>query len=131
MNSSDNYFFRFFFFFSAELYRLPDDYQSEADVDYTETLESSRRQTVSLVVKSHRRRFLTRPSPFFFFFFFLQLSAADPIHSTKLAALIRMKLAEAQIINGGPEAFQMNWLSKVDPLILGELSQRLEGTLAG
>lgn len=113
-------------FLSAELYRLPDDYQSEADVDYTETLESSRRQAVGLVVKLHCRTFLTFPS-----FLLKQLSAADPIHSTKLAALIRMKLTEAQIINGGPEAFQANWLSGVDPLILGELSQRLEGTLAG
>lgn len=32
---------------SAELYHIPDDYQSDVEVDYTETPETNRRQAVS------------------------------------------------------------------------------------
>lgn len=53
------------------------------------------------------------------------------MHSTKLNILIQEKLAEAQSINGGQAAFQAAYLSRVDPLILEELSRRLEGSLAG
>ncbi|GAA5891120.1 hypothetical protein JCM6882_006430 [Rhodosporidiobolus microsporus] len=88
----------------AELYNIPDDYQSDIEVDYNETLETKRRQA---------------------------LSAQDPIRTHKLNAFIGQKLAEAQALNGGPEAFQQQWLGKVDPLLVEELVKRLEGQLKG
>ncbi|BGP12651.1 hypothetical protein JCM10213v2_000568 [Rhodosporidiobolus nylandii] len=88
----------------AELYQIPDDYQSDVDVDYTETLETKRRQA---------------------------LSANDPIRTHKLNAFIGQKLAEAQALNGGADAFQQQWLSAVDPLLVEELGKRLEGQLKG
>ncbi|ORY75687.1 armadillo-type protein [Leucosporidium creatinivorum] len=88
----------------AELYNIPDDYQSDVEVDYTETLEAKRRQA---------------------------LTARDPVHTMKLQTLIGQKLAEAQALNGGVEAFQATWLARVDPLVLEELVQRLDGRLAG
>ncbi|GAA6036573.1 hypothetical protein JCM8097_001232 [Rhodosporidiobolus ruineniae] len=88
----------------AELYNVPDDYQSDIEVDYTETLETKRRQA---------------------------LSARDPLRTLRLTSLIGTKLSEAQALNGGPEAFQQQWLSRVDPLLVEELVKRLEGTLKG
>ncbi|GAA5857039.1 hypothetical protein JCM8547_007927 [Rhodosporidiobolus lusitaniae] len=88
----------------AELYDIPDDYQSDIEVDYTETLESARRQA---------------------------LSAQDPIRTHKLNSFIGSKLTEAQALNGGPDAFQQQWLGKVDPLLVEELVKRLEGSLKG
>lgn len=35
---------------SAELYSVPEDYQSDIDADYTDTLESKRRQAVRLLL---------------------------------------------------------------------------------
>lgn len=49
----------------------------------------------------------------------------------RLQTLIGQKLAEAQALNGGVEAFQATWLARVDPLVLEELVQRLDGRLAG
>ncbi|GAA6004411.1 hypothetical protein JCM10207_000715 [Rhodosporidiobolus poonsookiae] len=88
----------------AELYHVPDDYQSDIEVDYTETLETKRRQA---------------------------LSARDPIRTHKLNALIGQKLVEAQALNGGAEAFQQQWLGTIDPLLVEELVKRLEGQLKG
>ncbi|CEQ38881.1 SPOSA6832_00361, partial [Sporobolomyces salmonicolor] len=88
----------------AELYHIPDDYQSDIEVDYTETLETTRRQ---------------------------ELGARDPIRTHKLASFIGQKLAEAQTLNGGPDAFQQRWLAQVDPLLVEELVKRLDGRLAG
>ncbi|GAA5889895.1 hypothetical protein JCM5296_003642 [Sporobolomyces johnsonii] len=88
----------------AELYHIPDDYQSDIEVDYTEALETKRRQ---------------------------ELGARDPIRTQKLARFIGQKLAEAQALNGGPDAFQQRWLAQVDPLLVEELVKRLDGRLAG
>ncbi|GJN91530.1 hypothetical protein Rhopal_004553-T1 [Rhodotorula paludigena] len=88
----------------AELYHIPDDYQSDVEVDYTETLETARRQA---------------------------LWARDPIGSHPLKIAIGQKLAEAQALNGGAEAFQAQWLGKVDPLLVEELVKRLDGRLVG
>ncbi|GAA5866359.1 hypothetical protein JCM3774_006631 [Rhodotorula dairenensis] len=88
----------------AELYHIPDDYQSDVEVDYTETSETQRRQA---------------------------LSAQDPVSAQPLKAIIGQKLAEAQQLNGGAEAFQQQWLSRVEPLLVEDLVQRLEGRLAG
>ncbi|GAA5972295.1 hypothetical protein JCM11641_002396 [Rhodosporidiobolus odoratus] len=88
----------------AELYHIPDDYQSDIEVDYNDTLETKRRQA---------------------------LSAQDPIRTHKLNTFIGQKLSEAQALNGGPEAFQQQWLNRVDPLLVDELVKRLEGQLAG
>ncbi|GAA6047821.1 hypothetical protein JCM3770_004659 [Rhodotorula araucariae] len=87
-----------------EPYAIPDDYQSDVDVDYTETLETARRAA---------------------------LSARDPIRTNPLKATIGGKLSEAQQLHGGAEAFQAGWLATVDPLLVEELVQRLEGKLAG
>ncbi|TKA55315.1 hypothetical protein B0A53_02239 [Rhodotorula sp. CCFEE 5036] len=88
----------------AELYHIPDDYQSDVEIDYTETAETKRRQA---------------------------LSAQDPVSAQPLKATIGQKLAEAQQLNGGAHAFQQQWLSRVDPLLVEDLVQRLEGRLAG
>ncbi|GAA5826975.1 hypothetical protein JCM11251_002187 [Rhodosporidiobolus azoricus] len=88
----------------AELYNIPDDYQSDIEVDYNETLETKRRQA---------------------------LSARDPIRTHKLNVFIGQKLSEAQVLNGGPDAFQQQWLVKVDPLLVEELVKRLDGQLKG
>ncbi|POY71320.1 hypothetical protein BMF94_5632 [Rhodotorula taiwanensis] len=88
----------------AELYHIPDDYQSDVEVDYTETLETQRRQA---------------------------LSSHDPISAQPLKATIGQKLAEAQQLNGGAEVFQQQWLSRVDPLLTEDLFARLDGRLAG
>ncbi|GAA5991993.1 hypothetical protein JCM10908_000686 [Rhodotorula pacifica] len=88
----------------AELYHIPDDYQSDVEIDYTETAETKRRQA---------------------------LSAQDPVSAQPLKVIIGRKLAEAQQLNGGAEAFQQQWLSRVDPLLVEDLVQRLEGRLAG
>ncbi|TNY19776.1 armadillo-type protein [Rhodotorula diobovata] len=85
-------------------YAMPDDYQSDVEVDYTETLETTRRAA---------------------------LSARDPIRTHPLKTTIGAKLSEAQALNGGAEAFQANWLGRVDPLLVEELVQRLEGKLSG
>ncbi|BGP36629.1 hypothetical protein JCM10449v2_000530 [Rhodotorula kratochvilovae] len=87
-----------------EPYAMPDDYQSDVDVDYTETLETARRTA---------------------------LSARDPIRTNPLKATIGAKLSEAQALNGGAEAFQAGWLGRVDPLLVEELVKRLEGRLVG
>ncbi|GAA6061030.1 hypothetical protein JCM10212_004604 [Sporobolomyces blumeae] len=88
----------------AELYHVPDDYTSDVEVDYTETLETQRKAA---------------------------LSAIDPITTHKLSTFIGQRLSQAQALNGGPDAFQETWLSKVDPIVVEELVKRLNGTLAG
>jgi hypothetical protein len=113
--------------YSAELYRVPDDYQSDFDVDYTDTLESKRRQVVRPVAPFLPRDLNSthdiRSLP--------QLLSQDPVHAVKLSSFIGEKLAEAQALNGGATAFQAAYLSRVDPLVLEELVQRLDGRLAG
>jgi hypothetical protein len=122
---------------SAELYNIPDDYQSDIEIDYTETLETKRRQAV----RSRLSPFSCRCSSLLTLLYFpflsppphpcLQLSALDPIRTAKLSSSIGQKLSEAQALNGGPDAFQQQWLGKVDPLLVEELVKRLEGTLKG
>ncbi|GAA5932542.1 hypothetical protein JCM3775_005950 [Rhodotorula graminis] len=85
-------------------YAMPDDYQSDVEVDYTETLETARRAA---------------------------LASRDPIRTHPLKATIGAKLSEAQALNGGAEAFSATWLARVDPLLVEELVQRLEGRLSG
>jgi hypothetical protein len=53
------------------------------------------------------------------------------VHTFKLSTFISQKLGEAQAHAGGPEAFSSTWLARVDPLIVEELVQRLDGRLAG
>lgn len=60
-----------------------------------------------------------------------QLASRDPIRTHPLKATIGTKLSEAQALNGGVEAFSATWLSRVDPLLVEELVQRLEGRLSG
>lgn len=57
----------------------------------------------------------------------------DPIRASNLKAVIRQKLGEAQALNGGEAAFRQQWLdpAKVDPLLVEDLVNRLEGRLAG
>ncbi|GAA5896429.1 karyopherin KAP120 [Sporobolomyces salmoneus] len=88
----------------AELYHVPDDYTSDVEYDYEETLESSRKTA---------------------------LSASDPMVTHKLSTFIGEKLSKAQEINGGTDAFGQQWLSQVDPIVVEELVKRLEGRLKG
>ncbi|BGP52842.1 hypothetical protein JCM8202v2_000399 [Rhodotorula sphaerocarpa] len=88
----------------ADLYHVPDDYESDVEVDWTETPETQRRQA---------------------------LSAQDPVVAQPLKALIGQKLGEMQAVHGGAEAFQQMHLSRVDPLLLQDLEARLGGRLAG
>ncbi|BGP28678.1 hypothetical protein JCM10296v2_000414 [Rhodotorula toruloides] len=89
----------------ADLYHY-EDYQSDVEQDWTETLETQRRQ---------------------------EMQKRDPIRASNLKMVIRQKLGEAQSLNGGEEAFRQQWLdpSKVDPLFVEDLVNRLEGKLAG
>ncbi|KAJ8297055.1 Importin-11 [Rhodotorula toruloides] len=89
----------------ADLYHY-EDYQSDVEQDWTETLETKRRQ---------------------------EMQRRDPIRASNLKMVIRQKLGEAQALSGGEEAFRQQWLdsSKVDPLLIEDLVNRLEGRLAG
>ncbi|PRQ76874.1 Armadillo-type fold [Rhodotorula toruloides] len=89
----------------ADLYHY-EDYQSDVEQDWTETLETKRRQ---------------------------EMQRRDPIRASNLKMVIRQKLGEAQALNGGDEAFRQQWLdpSKVDSLLVEDLVNRLEGRLAG
>ncbi|BGP21505.1 hypothetical protein JCM10295v2_000380 [Rhodotorula toruloides] len=89
----------------AALYHY-EDYQSDVEQDWTETLETRRRQ---------------------------DMQKRDPIRASNLKMVIRQRLGEAQALNGGEEAFRQQWLdpSKVDPLLVEDLVNRLEGRLAG
>ncbi|GAA6025975.1 hypothetical protein JCM11491_006406 [Sporobolomyces phaffii] len=88
----------------AELYHLADDYASEIDYDYTETLETQRRSALAL---------------------------RDPVTTHKLSTFISTKLALAQQLYGGQQAFNEQWLNQIDPIIVEELVQRLDGKLKG
>ncbi|GAA5872418.1 hypothetical protein JCM16303_004510 [Sporobolomyces ruberrimus] len=88
----------------AELYHVSDDYGSEIDYDYAETLETQRKTA---------------------------LSSIDPVTAHKLSTFIGQKLSQAQALNGGSEAFHQQWLGQVDPIVVEELVKRLEGKLKG
>jgi len=47
-----------------------------------------------------------------------ELLKRDPVHTTNLAHYVKASLLECERLNGGPEAFRQQWLSKVDPLML-------------
>ncbi|KAG0255568.1 hypothetical protein BG011_005046 [Mortierella polycephala] len=47
-----------------------------------------------------------------------ELLKHDPVHTTNLAHYIKASIVEYERLNGGSEAFQQQWLSKVDPLML-------------
>ncbi|KAF9933041.1 hypothetical protein FBU30_006717 [Linnemannia zychae] len=49
----------------------------------------------------------------------------DPVHTTNLSQYVKASIAECERLNGGPEAFQRQWLSKVDPLTLSTLTPLL------
>ncbi|GAA5831223.1 hypothetical protein JCM3766R1_002972 [Sporobolomyces carnicolor] len=88
----------------AELYHVPDDYTSDVEYDYEETLETQRKTA---------------------------LSTMDPMVTRKLSTFIGDKLSQAQEVNGGTDAFGQRWLSQVDPIIVDELVKRLDGRLKG
>ncbi|KAK4057588.1 hypothetical protein OIO90_001233 [Microbotryomycetes sp. JL221] len=88
----------------AELYYSNQDYQSDVEVDYVETLETKRRS---------------------------QLATNDPIHILKLSNVINQELVKAQSQTGGIEIFNQAYLSKIDSMVVDELMRRLNGTLAG
>ncbi|KAI1312607.1 Importin-11 [Mortierella claussenii] len=50
-----------------------------------------------------------------------ELLKRDPVHTTNLAHYVKASIVECERLNGGAEAFQHQWLSKIDPLILEEL----------
>ncbi|KAF9570878.1 hypothetical protein EC968_001317 [Mortierella alpina] len=50
-----------------------------------------------------------------------ELLKRDPVHTTNLAQYVKASIAECERLNGGAEAFQQQWLSKVDPLMLETL----------
>ncbi|SCV68568.1 BQ2448_689 [Microbotryum intermedium] len=85
----------------AELYEV----ESDAQVDYVDTLEASRRGALARI---------------------------DPVRSVKVATFISQQLGTVVERCGGLEGFRMTWLSAVgDGEILSELEKRLNGTLAG
>ncbi|KAK4702500.1 importin-11, partial [Phenoliferia sp. Uapishka_3] len=89
----------------AELYGTSYDNENVADdYEYADTLESARRQIVSL---------------------------RDPIHSVKMIPFLREKLAQTQVLHGGIDAFQLEHLGRVDPAVLEEFYKRLQGQLKG
>ncbi|KAF9186760.1 hypothetical protein BGZ51_001785 [Haplosporangium sp. Z 767] len=47
-----------------------------------------------------------------------ELLKRDPVHTTNLAHYVKASIVEYERLNGGSEAFQQQWLSKVDPLML-------------
>lgn len=49
----------------------------------------------------------------------------DPVHTTNLAQYVKASIGECERLNGGAEAFQQQWLSKVDPLMLSTLTPLL------
>ncbi|KAG0325096.1 hypothetical protein BGZ99_001062 [Dissophora globulifera] len=54
-----------------------------------------------------------------------ELLKQDPVHTTNLAHYVKASIAECERLNGGAEAFQQQWLSKVDPLMLEGLTPLL------
>lgn len=108
---------------SAELYRTPDEYLQE-EYDYPDTLESGRRQAVRFSPLLSWRSLLIE-------FAQTQLSARDPVHSTKMIPFLTAKLEEAQVMHGGPEALHARFLTTVDPIVLEELMKRLGQQLVG
>lgn len=54
-----------------------------------------------------------------------ELLKRDPVHTTNLALYVKASILECERLNGGPEAFQQQWLSKVDPLMLDDLTPLL------
>ncbi|KAF9087787.1 Importin-11 [Mortierella sp. AD031] len=51
-----------------------------------------------------------------------ELLKRDPVHTTNLAHYVKASIGECERLNGGAEAFQQQWLSKVDPLTLSTLT---------
>ncbi|KAM0793458.1 hypothetical protein ACM66B_000901 [Microbotryomycetes sp. NB124-2] len=87
----------------AELYYASQDYESDIEADFVDTLETKRRA---------------------------QLTTQDPVHASKLGTVIAQQLEVAQSVVGA-EAFEREWLARVDPLVVDELMRRLQGRLAG
>ncbi|KAF9954158.1 hypothetical protein BGZ70_010643 [Mortierella alpina] len=54
-----------------------------------------------------------------------ELLKRDPVHTTNLAQYVKASIAECERLNGGATAFQQQWLSKVDPLMLETLTPLL------
>ncbi|KAF9938731.1 hypothetical protein BGZ67_010495 [Mortierella alpina] len=50
-----------------------------------------------------------------------ELLKRDPVHTTNLAQYVKASITECERLNGGAAAFQQQWLSKVDPLMLETL----------
>jgi len=55
-----------------------------------------------------------------------ELLKRDPVHTTNLAHYVKGSLAECERLNGGAEAFQQQWVSKVDPLMMEGLMPLLQ-----
>ncbi|KDE05416.1 hypothetical protein MVLG_04211 [Microbotryum lychnidis-dioicae p1A1 Lamole] len=86
---------------AAEVYEV----ESDAQVDYVDTLETTRRGALARI---------------------------DPVRSVKVLTFISQQLGMVVQRCGGLEGFRMTWLSAVtDGEILSELEKRLNGTLAG
>ncbi|KAG9327329.1 hypothetical protein KVV02_007105 [Mortierella alpina] len=54
-----------------------------------------------------------------------ELLKRDPVHTTNLAQYVKVSITECERLNGGAVAFQQQWLSKVDPLMLETLTPLL------
>jgi len=54
----------------------------------------------------------------------------DPVRTTQLTSFIQARLAEAQIASGGPQAFQTQYLSKIDPAVLKQIEAALKGQIS-
>lgn len=61
----------------------------------------------------------------------LQARQKDPVHSVKLVDAVGSSLNTCQSLNGGHQMFFQRYLGSVDPLLLEELQQRLQGKLKG
>ncbi|KAF9916817.1 Importin-11 [Lobosporangium transversale] len=54
-----------------------------------------------------------------------ELLKHDPVHTTNFAQYVKASILECELINGGATAFQQQYLSKVDPLMLEGLMSLL------
>ncbi|KAI7828636.1 armadillo-type protein [Gamsiella multidivaricata] len=54
-----------------------------------------------------------------------ELLKRDPVHTTNLAHYVKASIVDCERLNGGADAFQQQWLSKVDPLMLEGLGPLL------
>jgi hypothetical protein len=80
-----------------------------------------------------RRNFVRHPfDPFDYVFFIVprrQIFENDAVRTTRLATFVQARLAEAQIASGGPQVFQAQYLSKIDPAVLKQIEAVLKGSV--